>query len=309
MDLRKLSSFNANRVQDSVGDELKDRIDVNAVLSLLYRALSEECQAWYQYWIVAPFLVGEERANIESTYEEFQKDELYDHAVKVRNRINELGGNPGPVASPEQWSLHAVAKYQSPLSPYGVYVSLLQNIKAEKEAIKTYTEICDFTKGKDYITYTMAKEILADEQDHLQTLEDYQADLLAQNPSYSTVVVEVNPVNDSTSQVVFDNLEVGKDYRIVVTDESGEKDNQKVRVIAKDSDYVAVFNAAGLEIDLVDNYSISELAKGVHVEELEEELGVEEAGKYDEAVQVLHKSDSGFVENVYEEQVEFYEYS
>lgn len=230
MDLRKLSSLNANRVQDSVGDELKDRIDVNAVLSLLYRALSEECQAWYQYWIVAPFLVGEERANIEETYEEFQKDELYDHAVKVRSRINELGGNPGPVASPEQWSFNAVAKYQVPLSPYGVYVSLLQNIKAEKEAIETYTKICDFTQGKDYITYTMAKEILADEQDHLQTLEDYQADLLAQNPSYQSIVAEVKPVNDSEDEE-FEDIEFSKEEVEDLNNKFKKMDQSKKNVI------------------------------------------------------------------------------
>lgn len=202
MDLKKLSRIADSQVPDSVGNEIEDRIDVSAVLQYLYRALSEECQAWYQYWIVAPFLVGEERANIEDTYEEFQKDELYDHAVKVRNRINELGGTPSEVSSPAQWSLKAVAKYQKPLAPYGVYVSLLQNIKAEKEAIQTYTELCDFTSGKDYITYTMSKEILADEQEHLQTLEDYKADILSQHPEYEGI--DIDFVSEEQSEFYID---------------------------------------------------------------------------------------------------------
>lgn len=294
MDLRKLSSLNANRVQDSVGDELKDRIDVNAVLSLLYRALSEECQAWYQYWIVAPFLVGEERANIEETYEEFQKDELYDHAVKVRNRINELGGNPGPVASPEQWSFNAVAKYQVPLSPYGVYVSLLQNIKAEKEAIETYTKICDFTQSKDYITYTMAKEILADEQDHLQTLEDYQADLLAQNPSYQSIVAEVKPVNDSEdvkfkeSEIVpFEDIEVGKWYHLNRYGSLRFGPDDKVKCISRTKHYVALFNPEGLDSKWVEGLTPQELKGTSWQRKIDKELGEGASTKYWNSITVL----------------------
>jgi bacterioferritin len=57
-------------------------------------------------------------------------------------------------------------------------VSLLkQNIAAEKCAIFRYQELADFTAGKDYTTCDLAKQILAEEEEHAQDLSDYARDL------------------------------------------------------------------------------------------------------------------------------------
>lgn len=173
MDLRKLQRIK----DDSVADVIESRIDVNQLISMLKSALAEELNAWYQYWIVAPFMVGTERANIEKLFEENAEDELNDHAVKLRDRLNELGADLSDVQSPDLWSSTANLPYLSPESPYRVLDLLNQNIESEKGAIKNYQALCDFTRGKDYKTYSIVKGILDDEEEHLQALLEFKADI------------------------------------------------------------------------------------------------------------------------------------
>lgn len=167
MELSKLS-----RVCDSAED--------NAVLSMLYRALSEEIHAWYQYWIAVPMLVGKERKNIEDSFTEFADDELNDHALKLRKRIEELGGSFEPINNPLSWSSHAGSPYIIPCPSGDVRTLVEQNIAAETSAIETYTQLCDMTRGVDYNTYTISKQILMDEQEHLNELQNYLEDILNQ---------------------------------------------------------------------------------------------------------------------------------
>lgn len=78
-----------SRVEDSL-DDLYSEAYVASMGQLLEIAACEEILAWAQYAVVSPYLVGEERANIEELFNTNAKDELDDHFWKLQNRMNEL---------------------------------------------------------------------------------------------------------------------------------------------------------------------------------------------------------------------------
>lgn len=56
--------------------------------------------------------------------------------------------------------------------------SLLTNIKNEEGAIETYRDLIRIAQsGSDFVTERKCKEILADEEEHLQMLKDFLADI------------------------------------------------------------------------------------------------------------------------------------
>lgn len=165
-----------NFINESFND-LGVKMDQNEILSLLQDALAEELNAWFQYFVVSPFLKGNERTELSEIYRIQGDDELYDHAKWLLKRINTLGGKPDKVISPDLWNKTATHKYIKPDSSFDVIKSLNQNIEAEKGAIETYIKLEEITRDKDIVTNTKVKEILADEQEHLQKLEELLEDL------------------------------------------------------------------------------------------------------------------------------------
>ena len=147
------------------------------LVTLLQSALAEEYLQWYQYTVVIPFAVGQDRVNIIEAFKEHAKDELEDHAAWLIERINQLDGEPTLVDEPSKWNLCAVHKYITPKPPYDVCTLLEQNIQSEKGAIETYTALEAVTRHNDIVTNRKVKEILADEQEHLQNLIDLHKDI------------------------------------------------------------------------------------------------------------------------------------
>ena len=104
-------------------------------------------------------------------------------------RISQLGGIPEMVLSPDMWNHIATHKYIVPEVSHqnadmnnthtgiDVVTNLYQNITAEEDAIETYSDIELFTRDRDVVTNKRIKEILADEQEHLQALKDLVADI------------------------------------------------------------------------------------------------------------------------------------
>lgn len=174
--MRSLSDF-VNGIQPQ---ELIDKLQI---------ALAEEFNQWYMYTIVRPYLVGLERNEIVELYEEQAKDELEDHAYWLMERISQLGGIPEMVLSPDMWNHVATHKYIVPVVSHqsadmnnlhtgiDIVTNLYQNITAEEDAIETYSDIELFTRDRDVVTNKRIKEILADEQEHLQALKDLVADV------------------------------------------------------------------------------------------------------------------------------------
>ena len=154
-------------------------IDTNAILKMLEILFAEEILAWYQYYIPINFMNGMERSAIAEEFKKHADDELNDHANKLLKRISELGGDAQSLMSFNLKNI-ATCEYLAPQPPYSTIQLLKQNILAEKCAIKHYMALCDFVKDKDYTTYDLAKDILADEEEHLNDLKDFYYDIIGE---------------------------------------------------------------------------------------------------------------------------------
>ena len=163
---------------ENIADKVDDPEKFNKELvHKLQVAFAEEINAWYQYFVVIPFLHGKERKNIEDFYKTAAEDEYEDHAMWLLNRINELGYTPDEVLDMYNLNKLAAHKFIKPNKEFDVKESLQQNIEAEKGAIETYIDLVNFTKGIDPVTHRKMKQILADEQEHLTELNDFFADI------------------------------------------------------------------------------------------------------------------------------------
>lgn len=147
------------------------------IINMLKDAFCEEMNAWYQYLIVAPFIKGNERTEIAELFEVQAKDEYEDHALWLLERINTLGGDIKDIDSPDKWNKTATHKYIVPDKSLTVKKAIEQNIVAEKNAIDTYIKIEKFTRNVDPVTNRKIKDILADEEEHLQKLIEFMDDL------------------------------------------------------------------------------------------------------------------------------------
>lgn len=180
------------RIVESSADYLTEEFR-KQLIGMLTNAFKEEINAFYAYFIVKEYLVGINRKCVEEFFEEAAKDELYDHAAYILKRIAQLGGYP---VDANHIANVAAAKHpyiapiytQKNLNPqddmsdkieYAVDVktAINQNIEAEKGAIETYRQICDYTQNIDIVTHREIKRILEDEVEHLQELLDLKADI------------------------------------------------------------------------------------------------------------------------------------
>ena len=150
------------------------------IIDAMKNALKEELNAWYGYVIVKEWLKGTDRKDIEKFYEDTAKDELEDHGYWLMKRINQLGGTIEDITmSPNSWD-SAKHKYIAPTwtkDNIDIKKSLEDNIKNEEGAIETYEELVKMTEDVDPTSNSKLKEILADEQEHLQELKDFLQDI------------------------------------------------------------------------------------------------------------------------------------
>jgi len=149
------------------------RMNVDELLSLLNKALSDEWLAYYQYWIGAKVVKGPMKDAVIAELELHATEEL-GHALQLVTRIIQLGGTP--VLSPEDWFKLTSCGYDTPADPY-VEEVLDQNIKGEQCAIKVYNELLDITREGDPVTYNIILAILTDEVEHEEDLSALKEDL------------------------------------------------------------------------------------------------------------------------------------
>lgn len=173
----KYSSYLQNAVAKLRNGGASHVTDKEKLIAMLKDAFCEEMNAWYQYIIVAPFVKGNERSEIVETLLEQAKDEYEDHALWLLDRINLLGGDCSGIDSPDSWNRVATHKYIIPNKELTVQSVLKQNIEAERGAIETYRKLEKFTRDIDPVSNDKIKDILADEEEHLQNLLEYLDDI------------------------------------------------------------------------------------------------------------------------------------
>jgi bacterioferritin len=149
------------------------KMDVDTLINLLNKALSDEWLAYYQYWIGAKVVKGPMKDAVISELQLHATEELT-HAELLATRIVQLGGTP--VISPDEWSKITNCGYEAPADPY-VEIILDQNIKGEQCAIHTYNKLLDITREADPITYNIILKIITDEVEHEEDLAALKEDL------------------------------------------------------------------------------------------------------------------------------------
>jgi nucleoside-diphosphate kinase len=137
---------------------------------LLNQALCEEMQAWCQYYTVIPFLAGnEETKELQKLFAEIAHDELEDHAQWIMKRMSEIDFIPTAVFN-SCWYNLIPCKHRSDIYTGCTVENIINNITLETGAIDTYVHLVDFTKKYDPESYEKMKDILKDEEEHLDKL-------------------------------------------------------------------------------------------------------------------------------------------
>jgi ferritin-like protein len=147
-------------------------VDVAQLIEKLVDAAGAEFTTYYYYTILRMYLAGHE------DYKEIAEDARLEdraHFELVTPRIYELGGSlPYDVREfadragcPDAYLPGTEGKH-SPEQDGGVTaVQILEVLlEAERCAIRTWSEICDLTFGKDFRTYDIASRILQEEVEH-----------------------------------------------------------------------------------------------------------------------------------------------
>lgn len=151
------------------------------ILTELKNALKEEFSAWYGYNSIKDFLSGPYAKELGKFYLTTGDDELEDHAYWLMKRISEFEGNIKDITNtPASW-LSAKHPYLQPVwtkNEDGILVvdtktSIETNIKNEEGAIQTYKKIIKMTDDVDDVTCKKCKDILKDEEDHLESLKEF----------------------------------------------------------------------------------------------------------------------------------------
>jgi bacterioferritin len=149
------------------------KMDVDELLIILNKALSDEWLAYYQYWVGAKVVKGPMKDAVIAELTLHATEEL-GHAELIATRIIQLGGTP--VLTPEEWFKLTNCGYDKPEDPFVAGI-LDQNIKGEQCAIRTYSELLDLTRVADPVTYNIILTILSQEVEHEEDLSALREDL------------------------------------------------------------------------------------------------------------------------------------
>jgi ferritin-like protein len=136
-------------------------IDVEKLLELLIDAAGAEFTTYYYYTILRMYLAGNE------DYKEICEDARLEdraHFELITPRIYELGGGiPKDIRDFADRAGCPDAYLPDDPTPTNILTVLLE---AERCAIRTWSEVCELTLGKDPRTYDMAARILNEEVEH-----------------------------------------------------------------------------------------------------------------------------------------------
>jgi ferritin-like protein len=136
-------------------------VEVERLLELLIDAAGAEFTTYYYYTILRMYLAGHE------DYKEICEDARLEdraHFELITPRIYELGGSiPRDIRAFADRAGCPDAYLPDDPTPTNILTVLLE---AERCAIRTWSEVCDLTFGKDPRTYDMAARILNEEVEH-----------------------------------------------------------------------------------------------------------------------------------------------
>ncbi|MPZ13200.1 MAG: DNA protection protein DPS [Chloroflexi bacterium] len=175
-------------------------INVNELLTKLVAAAGAEFTTFYYYTILRVNSIGLEGEGIKEIIEDARIEDR-NHFEALVPRIYELGGKLpddirpfadqagcpdaylpdtlGGVAAERRGAGRTTFGEYPGRQPSSVQDLLTVLVEAERCAIRTYTDICHYTFGKDHRTYELALAILNEEIEH----EAWFSEFLGEGPS------------------------------------------------------------------------------------------------------------------------------
>lgn len=176
-------------------------LDVDVLIGKLVAAAGAEFTTFYYYTILRVNAVGLEGEGMKEIIEDARIEDR-NHFEALVPRIYELGGKlPDDIRAfadqagcPDAYlpdSLGGAVEERRAAgsrTPMGAYPSLGGEkvrdlltvlVEAERCAIRTYTDICNYTAGKDHRTYELSLAILNEEVEH----ESWFSEFLGEGPS------------------------------------------------------------------------------------------------------------------------------
>lgn len=174
----KAAAFFYVHTPKKIKDDIYLQVDSQVTMEYwLNRLLADEFNAWYQYYIVEKFLLGDERPHVQETFKTNADDELNDHAAKLIQRIHDLGYDMSWLTTPKAWDEYASAAFINP--GIGVDGALAMMVQSENTAITAYSQAITFAEQiGDVVSRDLFKNNLADEEEHLAELVHFQKDKL-----------------------------------------------------------------------------------------------------------------------------------
>jgi bacterioferritin len=142
--------------------------DVKEVIAVLNDVLATEIVCWLRYSRHAISASGIDRAQVTRDFEDHAKEERQ-HAMRVADRINQLGGepdfDPGTIASRSHTSYETFPDTD-------LAGMLRDNLAAERLVIETYSDIIRWLGFDDVTTRRLIEDILKEEEDHADDIVD-----------------------------------------------------------------------------------------------------------------------------------------
>jgi len=155
----------------------KTGIDVNKLLDMLVKNASAELTTFYYYTILRVNLIGLDGEGLKAITEDARIEDR-NHFEALVPRIYELGGEL-PRSMVDFHNISACPPAFLPKNPKDIKAMLKVLVNAERCAVTGYTEICNYTFGKDHRTYDLALAILHEEIEH----EAWFSEFLGEGPS------------------------------------------------------------------------------------------------------------------------------
>src|SRR6266851_783886 len=163
----------------------KSGINIEQLLKKLVAAAGAEFTTFYYYTILRVAAIGMDGEGMKEIIEDARIEDR-NHFEALVPRIYELGGElPRDICDfakqagcPDAYLPDSLAGGKTPSGPSTTDL-LNVLVEAERCAVRTYTDICNYTAGKDHRTYDLALAILNEEIEH----EAWFSEFLGEGPS------------------------------------------------------------------------------------------------------------------------------
>jgi bacterioferritin len=142
--------------------------NVKEVVAVLNDVLATEIVCWMRYSRHAISATGIDRAQVSSQFTDHAKEERQ-HAMRIADRINQLGGEPD--FDPATLTARSHTTYET--FPDSDLAGMLRdNLAAERMVIETYSDIVRWLGTDDVTTRRLIEDILREEEDHADDIVD-----------------------------------------------------------------------------------------------------------------------------------------